>query len=186
MTLLWPFSGARGSFYHSAAGIQPLLWAVIPLGMQVAIGWMAKKRKWNLNSAVKVLTTGFVTIAILFSGFLTYRNLKIGTNRPWGYEVVLYSNIEEYLMSIDPQKKSVVMVNNPPGFTLAADRPSIVIPSGSPAPGVAAAKKFGAEYLLLEPGTNYPDVYRNPTEQNVFQYMNTIDDVHVFKIRHEP
>ncbi len=80
MTFLWPFSGVRGSFYHSAAGVQPLLWAVIPLGMQVAIDWMAKKRNWNVASAVKVLTTGFVTIGVLFSGFLTYRNLDIGTN----------------------------------------------------------------------------------------------------------
>ncbi len=78
------------------------------------------------------------------------------------------------------------MVNNPPGFTLAADRPSIVIPSGSPDNGVAAAKKFGAEYLLLEPGTNYPEIYRNPAGQNVFEYLSTIDDVQIFKISHEP
>jgi hypothetical protein len=37
MTILFPFQGARGGFFHSGATLQPLFWALVPAGLMAFI-----------------------------------------------------------------------------------------------------------------------------------------------------
>lgn len=186
MSILWPYPGARGSFYHSAAGVQVLFWAVIPFGIQVVVGWAAKKRNWNPHSATNFFSTSFLGMAILLTGYLAFHNLDLQTPNYWGSEVTRYAGIESFLITLDPAKTSVVMVNNPPGFSLATQRESIVIPSGEINSIFAAAEKFGADYMVLEPDTNHPALYENPASQDGLEYLDTIQSSHIFKINQHP
>ena len=51
MTVAFPFAGARGGFFHSGAALQPVWWALAPLGLDRAIEWGSRKRGWDAAQA---------------------------------------------------------------------------------------------------------------------------------------
>ena len=67
MTLVFPHQGWRGGYFHSAAALQPLLWAVTSLGLDTLLQWAAEKRKWNLTQARRVFQAGLLLLAVGFS-----------------------------------------------------------------------------------------------------------------------
>ncbi|HEX7975434.1 MAG TPA: hypothetical protein VF498_13585, partial [Anaerolineales bacterium] len=44
LTLAFPYQGARGGFFHSGAAVQPLIWALVPVGLEAFIGWGQRRR----------------------------------------------------------------------------------------------------------------------------------------------
>ena len=51
MTIVFPTPGWRGGFFHSASALQPLLWAVAPVGLEAFVKWWSRWRKLTLQPA---------------------------------------------------------------------------------------------------------------------------------------
>jgi hypothetical protein len=43
MTVIFPFQGARGGFFHSGAALQPFFWVMVPVGLEAFLGWGAQR-----------------------------------------------------------------------------------------------------------------------------------------------
>ncbi|HWQ83780.1 MAG TPA: hypothetical protein VN363_04390, partial [Anaerolineales bacterium] len=67
MSLVFPHQGWRGGYFHSAAALQPLLWAVVPLGLSTFINWAGAERRWNIPQAQRVFQVGLLVLAAGFS-----------------------------------------------------------------------------------------------------------------------
>lgn len=185
MTLVFPFAGARGGYFHSGSAIQPLIWALFPIGFQSFIDFGVKKRNWNAKVAGKVFAMGFMLIAIVLSGVLFFARVSgfNGTNT-WDYSHQQYMRIANILNELDIDYSETIMVNNPPGFYLASGRTSIVIPDGDVSTLIKAARKYNANYLVLEP--NHPaglnDVFLFPNNYPDLVYLQRIDSAIIFRL----
>jgi len=51
MSIIFPFAGARGGFFHSGSALQPMWWALAPIGLVSLVEWVGKKRAWKIEQA---------------------------------------------------------------------------------------------------------------------------------------
>ena len=176
MTLVFPFAGARGGFFHSGAAVQPLLWAVVPAGLEGFVGWGVQRRGWHFGRARRVFGAGLVALAVFLSGVLfVTRTLR------WS-EGVSYRAVEQALVAQGAAAGEIVMVNNPPGYFYAAGRPAIVIPHGGLPAVLAAAERYGARYLVLEAAQGLDELYENPESQSGLRYLGTVEGARLFEL----
>ena len=153
MTVVFPFAGARGGFFHSGAALQTVWWALAPLGLDRLIAWGSRKRGWNAAQAGTVFRSGLVVLAVLLTAVVVYgRVLGGGGGTPWGQENVAYSNIDTVLREQGMSAQAVVMVADPPGFYLASGNPAIAVPDGDLNTLLLVSQRYGANYLILEVG----------------------------------
>jgi hypothetical protein len=187
MTILFPFPGVRGGFFHSGAAVQPLFWAVAPVGLERFIGWGSDKRGWRPQQARLIFISGLVLLASGLSATVVWQRV-IGENiaKPnWNASNEGYSQVAATLQALDLRDDEPVLVNNPPGFYLASGQPAIVIPAGDESDLFAVAGRYQARYLLLE--RNHPDgleeLFANPIGQIGFEYIQTIAEIHILKVK---
>jgi hypothetical protein len=186
MTVLFPFSGSRGGFFHAAAALQPTLWALAAVGLNVLVGFGARKRGWRQNQAFSILGVGAVLILIGFSSFLI-RERVVGDESAdpiWDDYFQRYETLGEALESLDLDADAVSMVNNPPGFNLATGWKAISVPNGDLDVSLEAARRYGASLLLLD--ENHPagldSLYSNPRNLRGLIYIESVSDTHIFQI----
>jgi len=185
MTLAFPFPGARGGFFHSGATLQILFWAVVPIGLEAFIRWMSVKRKWEPLRSRQIISGGLVGLAFIVTLVIIYPKV-IGAdpaNPIWGSANKTYLQVEAELRQLGVDPRVVVMVNNPPGYYLAANRPAVVIPDGELATTLQAAQAYQAAFLLLD--ENYPDgldeIYNHPGDQRGLKYIETVDGTQIYQ-----
>ncbi len=190
MTLVFPFAGARGGFFHSGAALQPLLWALAAVGLDVFVLWGSRVRGWNLSRARKVFWAAFVIFAFLLSLFVFgQRVLGWGAGgQRWDASHEYYRHLDDVLHKLDGSRSAVVMVNNPPGFFIASRRPAIVIPDGDTDTLLLAASRYHAEYLILE--FNHPpdldSLYGAPDQNPALGLLWSDDSTHIFSVASNP
>jgi hypothetical protein len=184
MSLVFPFQGARGGFFHAGAGFQPLFWALVPAGLLAFIDWGSRKRNWEVRQALNVFAAGIIGIVIIMTAFLTWQRV-IGPNRSdptWGRAELAYQNVEAYLVDLDVPPEAIVMVNNPPGYFAMTGRQAIVIPDGDLQTSLRAGKDFQASYLILD--ENYPhglgEVYQHPGHYPGLHYVDTLEQMQIY------
>lgn len=186
MTLVFPFQGARGGWFHSGAALQPLFWALAPAGLKVLVSWGERKRGWAAGMAETTLGIGLVGLAVLVTVLTAFpRVIGPFPARPaWGGGQTTYLNLEHSLRQAGAPAGAIVLVNNPPGYFGATGRPALVIPDGDEEASLAVARRYQGSYLLLEP--NHPrgleDLYRNPGDRPGLDYLLTVDGAHIFSI----
>lgn len=186
MSFVFPFAGARGGFFHSGAALQPMWWSLAPIGLVALVEWVGKKRSWNIEVASKVFLWGTLGLAILFTGFVVFGKLFSPMNGSviWSAEYNLYKNVNT-LMDSDNLKKPTVIVTNPPGFFLATGKRAIAVPDGDADTTLLVAKKFNANYLVLEK-EGFPDglkgLYQNPDQYSGFIYLGEMEGARVFLV----
>ncbi|MFN8527243.1 MAG: hypothetical protein U0670_01370 [Anaerolineae bacterium] len=71
-TLVFPFPGYRGGLFHSAAALIPFWMALGSVGLDDAIAWMSKRRRWRGGTARTVFAGALLIYAIGLS--LVYVN----------------------------------------------------------------------------------------------------------------
>ena len=186
MTFLFPFPGARGGLFHSGAAVQPMLWAVVPVGLSGLVELGSRYRKWNSRQATRIFGVGIVGLGILISVFIISQRVigpKLSTPR-WEESADIYRQLDQSLTKIGAQPEDIVMVNNPPGYFIVTARMAISCPSGDLQTQLAVANRYHARYLLLE--SNHPpeldDLYINPRSLPGLSYLLTVDGAHIFKI----
>lgn len=186
MTLVFPFAGIRGGFFHAGAAFQPLWWALAPLGLETLLYSEKRLRGWDVDQAFKVFSVGLLVLALLTTSFIVFRRV-IGTNfaNPiWGKSQTTYTIVEKALRRRGAQSQDVVMVNNPPGYFIASGRPALVIPNGDVSTLLAVARRYHGQYLLLE--YNHPkpldNLYHQTSDLPGLEYLFTLEKIHIFKI----
>jgi hypothetical protein len=190
MTLVFPFQGTRGGFFHSGAALQPLWWALAPVGLDSFLRIGVRKRGWQMDQASRVFSWGLVGLIVLLTFFVSYAGVVGNDNSDmaWNQTPRHYSKIEASLGEYGIANGEIVMVNNPPGYFVASRRPAIVVPDGGIDSTLAAARRYQARYLILE--FNHPkglnDLYQKPQDLPGLDYLYTLDDTHIFKIASVP
>lgn len=185
MTVIFPFAGARGGFFHSGAALQPLYWALAPVGLQAFVEWGGRARGWK-PKAWRVFAAATLAGVIMLSVIVVNsRVLGADWRQPvWGASHEQYVRLGQALDAIGASSQDVVLVNNPPGFYLAAGKPAAAIPNGGPDILLAAAEKYNARFIILE-GNHPPgldDLYQQPASHPGMHYVETIAGAHLIEI----
>jgi len=186
MTLVFPFAGSRGGFFHSGAGSQPFLWAMAAVGFDAFLAWGQRKRGWQLEQAKPTFLSGLLLIASLLTVYVFYNRVLGGNWRSpaWNSSADAYGGVEESLQTLGVAQEEIIMVNNPPGFYLATGRPAIAIPDGDLEIQKYVAQRYAAHYLVLE--SNHPralgDIYKDPRDHPGLEFLVEKDGIQIYKI----
>jgi len=166
MSFVFPFAGSRGGFFHSGVAVMPVLWALVPAGLEAAIHWGAKVRGWDRREAMVVLGSSVIAIVIILTGVLLWSK-AIGPelNQPrWESGLRTYDQVGDQLQKLSASP-AVVAVNNPPGFYLATNLKSVVIPNGTLDTLRDVIERYQVDWVVLD--VNHPPdlamLYDEPT-----------------------
>jgi hypothetical protein len=177
MTLVFPFAGARGGFFHSGAALQPMWWTLAPVGLDRIVA-AARRRGMFTPQAFGIFQAALVGLAVLMTAVI----LGIRVIPHWGEGEDKYPKVEAYLQTQGARPGDVVMVRNPPGYYLMTGRSAVVVPYASEASIAAAARRYDARYLVIEAaGAAGPikDVYERKSDQ-YFMFLGELDGTRVF------
>jgi hypothetical protein len=148
MTFVFTFPGQRGGLFHSGGALLPFIFTAALVGLDATIEWAAARRRgWDARLAMQMFGAGLVGMAILVSGFLYYRGVLARARQPEA--VAPYSALAEWLAGRG-EANAIVMVGDPPGYWYYGGGLSIVVPNGSVETTLAAADRYGAQYLVLD------------------------------------
>lgn len=178
-SIVFPFSGARGGFFHAAAALQPLVWALAAAGLHAALEWGSARRGWELTKAGHIFSIGILLLAAALSVYAVQQRVVTGG---WDAAAAHNAAISQHLTELGIAADEVIMVNNPPGFSLASGRPAIVIPHGGTQPAGEVARQFGVSILLLEaeqPG--WSEIYQAGPLLSSLQYLGEVDGTRIFR-----
>jgi len=143
MSLAFTFPGVRGGMFHSSAALLPFIFSAAMIGLDAAINWAAARRTtWNVTMARRVFTGGLIALAIMLSGMIYLPKV-----RGWNQADAIYDVIGARLSD---QPSAIVMVNNPPGYVYHTGQRAIAIPNGDVDTLLAAARRYGAEWIVLD------------------------------------
>jgi 4-amino-4-deoxy-L-arabinose transferase-like glycosyltransferase len=155
MSLVYPFQGSRGGFFHSSAALLPLAAISAAAGLDDTIGKLSRWRNWQEDSAQAFFGVGFVALALCATGVIFYQRV-IGNDprqTAWSALNADYSSGVRQLGAIPPGAR--FLVNNPPCFYVQTGMQAVPIPDGDPEVLLEAADRFGAQYVILD--SNVPD-----------------------------
>lgn len=183
MTLVFPFAGSRGGFFHSGAALQPLWWVLVPVGLERIVMFVEAKRNWRKGEAFRVFLVGTVFVCLLMSVFVFY--VRVMSTPGWGSEADRYREVEAFISDFSTSKDDAVLVGNPPGYFNISERGAIAIPNEELETVIKAAKRYDAKYLILEDnGTPAPlrPVYENPETYPLIHYLGEVDGARIYAI----
>jgi hypothetical protein len=186
MTLLFPFAGSRGSFFHAGAAFQPYWWVAAPMGLDVIISWARDHGRFTDKNAPYFLQGMLVLLAIFMTVYLVnFRVISSG----WAKDDFIYPAVEKMFLDNGIQPRDVVIVRNPPGYFIASGRSSVALPFGDESTILSVAKKFDARYLVIEKGGTFPtiqDLYDKPQSNPSFVYIGEVDEAKLYRIEVAP
>ena len=186
MTLIFPFAGSRGSFFHAGAAFQPYWWVAAPVGLEAVLAWARSRGQFTEKNAPIFLQGMLVFLAIFMTGYLVnFRVISSG----WAKDDLIYPSVHKLLMQDGIHPEDVIVVRNPPGYFIASGNSSIALPFGDESTILAAAKKFNARYLVLEKGGTFEsiqDLYDEPQNNPSFVYIGEVNEAKLYRIELAP
>ena len=181
MTVVFPFAGARGGFFHAGTAFQPLWWAVAPLGLERTVRFIRDRNMLN-DLAYGVFRGALVGICMLLTGLIIWlRILQPG----WQPEEELYMRVEQFLVEKGADYDEIAIVRNPPGYYLISGRSTIVMPPGGPEATLALAARYGAAYFVLEPSgvlEQFRELYEDYRDYPGFEYLGEVEGARIFAL----
>jgi hypothetical protein len=186
MTFIFPFAGARGSFFHSGAAFQPYWWALAPLGLDVLVTLGYEKKKITDPNLGIVSQVSLVLIAVIATGYLVFGHTIEGGGKK---EDRVYPSVEQRLLDNGISPTDVVIVRNPPGYFISTGRSAIVLPFGDESTILSVAQKFDARYLIIEKDGTFPAIqklYDEPQSNPSFNYIGEVDGARLYQINPTP
>ncbi|MDX9936750.1 MAG: hypothetical protein RBS45_06490 [Anaerolineales bacterium] len=180
MTLVFPFAGPRGAFFHAGAALQPMWWSLAPVGLDAAVAWARRRGRFD-DRAFAVFRGALVGIAAL----MTVAIFAIRVLPNWEREDGHYAGVETLLLQQGAPSDGIVIVRNPPGYNIVTGRAAIALPTGGLASVLAVAERYDARYLVLEPlGTtgDLRELYDHPDQFPEFIYLGEADDDRLYEI----
>jgi hypothetical protein len=185
MTLIFPFAGARGSFFHAGAAFQPFWWALAPLGLDRLVEFLSHRKIFTAPHASRVFQGFLVLICFLLSlAIIQLRILQSG----WQPEEDLYVKVEQTLVEHGAKPDEIAIVRNPAGYYIVNRRATLAMPPGGPDTILTLADHFGASYFVLEPGgvlEEYQELYEQYDVSPGLEYLGEVDGARIYAI-HTP
>ena len=182
MTIIFPFAGSRGSFFHAGAAFQPYWWIAAPIGLEAGLRWARSRGQFTDKNASVFLQGVLVLLAIFMTGYLVnFRVISAG----WAKDDLIYPAVQKLLMDKGLLPADVVIVRNPPGYFIASGNSSIALPFGDESTILAAAEKFDASYLVLEKGGTFESIqqlYDEPQSHPSFVYIGEANEAKLYRI----
>jgi len=186
MTIIFPFAGSRGSFFHAGAAFQPYWWVAAPVGLEAALAWARSRGQFADKNASIFLQGILLFLAIFMTGYLiNFRVISSG----WAKDDLIYPSVQKVLIGQGILPKDVIIVRNPPGYFLASRNSSVALPFGDESTILAVAKKFNARYLVLEKGGTFDsiqDLYDEPQSNPSFLYIGEVNEAKLYRIQLAP
>lgn len=182
MTIVFPFAGSRGSFFHAGAAFQPMWWVAAPIGVDAVLHWLRRRGKFMDRHALPVFLTALVLLAVTMTIYLV--NFRVVANG-WAQDDAIYPSVEKMLQEKGIRPNDVVIVRNPPGYFIASNRPAVALPFGDESTILAVAEKFNGKYLVLEQGGTFDaiqDLYDEPDENPGFTFLGEVDGARLYRI----
>jgi hypothetical protein len=183
MTVIFPFAGSRGSFFHAGAAFQPFWWVAAPVGLNRVISFVRKKGLFADNAYVV-----FQGMLVLLAAFMTYYLVNLRVLSEWATEDGIYASVEQTFLENGISQQVGVIVRNPPGYYISSGRPAIMLPYGDELVILEVAKRYGAGVMVLESGGTFEsihDLYENPGDTDIFMYLGEVDDAKLYRIKVE-
>jgi len=183
MTIIFPFAGARGSFFHAGAAFQPLWWAAAPVGLNVVVS-IARRRRLFADNAFSVFQGMLAILAV----FMTYYLVNLRVLGEWSTEDGVYPSVEQIFIDNGISPQVGVIVRNPPGYYISSGRPAIALPYGNESVILKVAERYGAGLLVLESSGTFEsiqDLYDNPGDTEFFDYLGEVDEAKLYRIKLE-
>jgi len=186
MTIIFPFAGSRGSFFHAGAAFQPYWWVAAPIGLDAVISWLRSRGQFTDKLAPVFLQGILVLLAALMTAYLVnFRVIASG----WAKDDLIYASVESMLLERGIGPGDVVIVRNPPGYFIASERSAVALPFGDESTILAVAEKFDARYLILEKGGTFEsieDLYLEPQDNPSFVYLGEVHEAKLYRIELAP
>lgn len=140
MTFVFAFPGYRGGLFHSSSALLPFWASAGLIGLDDAVGWMAKRRRWQRAQAQNVFSGALVVLAAVIGiGILTARLSA------WNHNADFYRTLAD-----DLPAGAVVMVNDPAALYYHAGLSGVVIPNADPQVVPEIAARYGVTHLVLD------------------------------------
>ena len=182
MTLVFPFAGARGSFFHAGAAFQPYWWVAAPVGLDAVIAWARRRGQFTDKHASYFLQGVLVLLAVFLTLYLV--NFRVVASG-WEQDDRIYPAVEDLFLEHGINPQDAVIVRNPPGYFIVSGRSAISLPYGDESTILAVAEKFGARYLVLEKDGTFgsiQDLYDAPQSNPSFVYLGEVDEARLYRI----
>ena len=177
MTIVFPYAGARGGVFHSSVAAMPVLWALVPCGLEQAITWGARRRGWEAGQAQRIFPAAAVLLAAAMTLALAWPRLAVmTTGAAWDASQRSYDRIGAEIDRLGTSA-DIVAVNNPAGFYLATERRAVVIPNGPPETLQAVVERYRVSWVVVD--QNLPDdlraLYDGPETETWLTPMGTYE-----------
>jgi hypothetical protein len=181
MSLIVPFAGSRGSFFHAGAAMQPVWFTSAVVGVDVLVA--RARAHGRFSPAAPGFFKGLLVVLMLGLTIILTR-IAIFEN-DWDHFLHTYNQVEEMLVQKGAKAADAVLVADSPGYYAVTGRSAIIVPDEKLETVRALAGQFGARFLILEKAY-YTDpmtpVYEKPYSQPGLTYLGGFDDVRVFEI----
>jgi hypothetical protein len=105
----------------------------------------------------------------------------------WDRDWNRYQEIERELSNLNIPKDSIILINNPPLYFAANQRPSVVIPDGDINMTIHVADQYQAKILVLE--ENHPDGLdslfnqSDSSSERLEKISSDLSQVQIYRIR---
>jgi hypothetical protein len=143
-SLAFTFPGPRGGFFHASAAALPFLYVAGVEGLDAAMGWAARRRRWNLRQARVVFSTAMVVAAVALSAYAVAQKLPA-----WSRSDEVYLEVGAWLAR-QGAEDAKVMVANPPAFWYHTGHPAVVVPDDDVETLLDVCERYGVDYLVLD------------------------------------
>lgn len=184
MSIIFPFAGYRGGFFHSGSAFQILLWAMVPSGFAAVIHFGEKKRNWRFDRAWKMFGVAILLGVILITANVFKNKFSKNDEVTWDTQEKQYESLQAEMKRLATDDLSPIMIGNPPGYYLASQREAVAIPEGGPNAVLLAASKYNVKYLVLD--EDIPEsltaLYNLKQEFGQIQYIENFDTFRIFRI----
>src|SRR5690349_20030765 len=183
MTIIFPFAGSRGSFFHAGAAFQPYWWVAAPIGLDALLSWARRHGRFTDRNAPYFLQGMLVLLAVFMTAYLV--NFRV-VSSGWAKDDFIYPAVEKMLLGKGIQPGDVLIVRNPPGYFIASGRSSVALPFGDESTILSVAKKYDARYLVIEKGGTFPsiqDLYDKPQSNPSFVYLGEVNEAKLYRIK---
>lgn len=181
MTLIFPFAGSRGSFFHAGAALQPLFWVLTPYALEQVVAW-ARSRGRFTNHAYVVFRIALLQVVIMLSVWVVWARV---VQNGWEEGELSYPAVEQFLVERGAAPGEPVIVLSAPGYYMMTGRPAFVQPYGDVDTLLAVAERYDIHYFAFEAqGKLEPlrDLYDHPDMYDGIEYLGEVNDTRIFRI----
>lgn len=146
MTLIFAYPGYRGGLFHSSSALLPYWAACGVIGLDRAIKWIGRRRRWRIRQAQAVFGAALVVIAALLSVYALAARLPSLNANATAYR--------DFARDLPPDAR--VILNDPPALYYHTGLSGVVLPDSPPETALLLAERYGATHLALDPDRTAP------------------------------